>query len=121
LAPRANFPPALSPEQLILDRKIQQITQEEFTSKISKAKSTMKDLAALKLLKWLKNKIAKFSKEIEASKRRKLPCYAVLSFFPKLTTTTTQNSNFQSLRPQVRFPKKKLSRYTIPKSMQDHH
>ncbi|PLW36285.1 hypothetical protein PCASD_15923 [Puccinia coronata f. sp. avenae] len=68
LAPRANFRPALSLQQPILNSKIQQITQWEFTSNISKAKSTMKGFAAaLKIPKLLKDKIAKFSKEIEAS------------------------------------------------------
>ena len=108
LAPSANLPPALSPEQPILNSKIQQITREEFNSNISKAKSTMKALAALKLPKWLKDKIAKFSEEIEASKRGKFPCYSAVALFPMLTTRPTPNSYSQFLKPRVRFPKKKL-------------
>jgi hypothetical protein len=108
MAPRASLPPALSPEQSILSSEIQQITQEEFNSNISKAESTMKALAALKLPKWLKDKIGKFSQEIEAYKRGKFPCYSALTLSPKMTTRPTPNSNSQSLKPRVRFPKKKL-------------
>ncbi|PLW29570.1 hypothetical protein PCANC_24761 [Puccinia coronata f. sp. avenae] len=68
MAPRASLPPALSPEQSILSSEIQQITPEELNSNISKAESTMKALAALKLPKWLKDKIGEFSQEIEAYK-----------------------------------------------------
>jgi hypothetical protein len=91
MAPRASLPPALSPEQSILSSEIQQITQEEFNSNISKAESTMKALAALKLPKWLKDKIGEFCQEIEAYKRGKFPCYSALTLSPKMTTRPTPN------------------------------
>ena len=68
----------------------------------------MKALAALKLPKWLKEEIAEFSKEIEASKRGKLSCSSIAACVLTLTNRTILNSNSQSLKPPVRFPKKKL-------------